>query len=118
MIKESERYNQDNKYPGVIIYSYMTSHRSVGCACGTSYLYVSPYGEVMPCDFNHASFGSITKEPLYKIWQRLTGHSDYKQASWGGCKIKNSEFRSKSSVATETSNYFDCKSCEEKSGGV
>ncbi|HEX9921796.1 MAG TPA: radical SAM protein, partial [Anaerolineae bacterium] len=57
MIDSMESYNQDPSYPGVVPFAYVASHRSVGCSCGTSYFYISPYGDVMSCDFNHASFG-------------------------------------------------------------
>ncbi len=59
MIDSLIPYNQDPSYPGVVAYAYMTSHRSVGCSCGTSYFYISPYGDVNSCDFNHAQFGNV-----------------------------------------------------------
>ncbi|MCB0162980.1 MAG: SPASM domain-containing protein, partial [Anaerolineae bacterium] len=79
-------------YPGVISFAYMTSHRSVGCSCGTSYFYVSPYGDIMSCDFNHAQFGNALERPLYQIWDDLSTRPDFQQAKWGGCKIKSSDF--------------------------
>lgn len=98
MIKSVEKYNKDESYPGILVWAYTTSHRSVGCSCGTSYFYVSPYGDVMSCDFNHAKFGSILEEPLFKIWDRLSSMDDFKQAKWGGCKIKDSKYRAKKTV--------------------
>lgn len=100
MIEASKKYNTDTKYPGVILWAYATSHRSVGCSCGTSYFYISPYGDVMSCDFNHTIFGNIKKEPLYKIWDRLSSMKDFHEAKWGGCKIKDSRFRIKSTIST------------------
>ncbi|MGB0560907.1 MAG: radical SAM/SPASM domain-containing protein [Spirulinaceae cyanobacterium] len=94
MIQSARRYNQNPRDPGVVFYSYFTSHRSVGCACGTSYFYVSPYGEIMSCDFNHHGFGNVLKEPLWRIWERLTTTPEFCQAKWGGCKIKDPELRS------------------------
>ena len=100
MIQSAVKYNRNPDYPGVVFFAYFTSHRSVGCACGTSYFYVSPYGDIMSCDFNHAKFGNVLEEPLWKIWNRLTTLPDFCQAKWGGCKIKDSEFRQKESISS------------------
>jgi MoaA/NifB/PqqE/SkfB family radical SAM enzyme len=77
----------------------MTSHRSVGCSCGTSYFYVSPYGDVMSCDFNHAQFGNVLERPLYEIWDELTSTPEFHSAKWGGCKIKDSRLRASDRVS-------------------
>jgi MoaA/NifB/PqqE/SkfB family radical SAM enzyme len=100
MIESLGPYNQDPGYPGVVAFAYMTSHRSVGCSCGTSYLYISPYGDVMSCDFNHAKFGNILETPLYRIWDRLSSLPEFREAKWGGCKIKDSEFRAREMIST------------------
>jgi MoaA/NifB/PqqE/SkfB family radical SAM enzyme len=102
MIDSLVPYNQDPSYPGLIAFAYMTSHRSVGCSCGTSYFYVSPYGDVMSCDFNHARFGNILEAPLYRIWDHMTSLSDFQQAKWGGCKIKDSEYLARETVAYDS----------------
>lgn len=98
MIESARPYNRDSGYPGVIFSAYVTSHRSVGCSCGTSYFYLSPYGDVMSCDFNHAVFGNVLQEPLWRIWERLSTAPDFCQAKWGGCKVKDAEFRQKDTV--------------------
>jgi MoaA/NifB/PqqE/SkfB family radical SAM enzyme len=93
MIQWAVPYNRDGRYPGVTFLAYMSSHRSVGCSCGTSYFYLSPYGDVMSCDFNHAKFGNVLEEPLWRIWGRLSTLPEFCQSKWGGCKIKDAEFR-------------------------
>ena len=93
MIQSAVRYNRDDGYPGITFMAYMSSHRSVGCSCGTSYFYLSPYGDMMSCDFNHAKFGNVLEEPLWKIWDRLSTLPEFCQAKWGGCKIKDGESR-------------------------
>jgi MoaA/NifB/PqqE/SkfB family radical SAM enzyme len=93
MIASATTWNDDSRYPGVAFHAYMSSHRSVGCACGTSYFYVSPYGDVMSCDFNHARFGNVLEDPLWKGWERLSTTPGFAQAKWGGCKIKDRAFR-------------------------
>jgi MoaA/NifB/PqqE/SkfB family radical SAM enzyme len=99
MIHSAKKYNLDNSYPGVVFFAYFSSYRSVGCSCGTSYFYTSPYGDIMSCDFNHAKFGNILQEPLWKIWDRLTTLPEFCQAKWGGCKIKDSQYREKEVVS-------------------
>jgi MoaA/NifB/PqqE/SkfB family radical SAM enzyme len=104
MIQSAQRYNQDSTYPGVVFFAYFTSHKSVGCSCGTSYFYVSPYGDVMSCDFNHRAFGNVLDEPLWKVWQHLTSLPDFCQAKWGGCKIKDADYRTKPTLSATTPN--------------
>lgn len=99
MIHRTEHYNQDSSYPGILVWAYTASHRSVGCACGTSYFYVSPYGDVMSCDFNHAKFGNVLETPLYRIWDELSSMDDFSRSKWGGCKIKDSSFLEKETVS-------------------
>jgi len=101
MITFTEKYNKDYSYPGILVYAYATSHRSTGCSGGTSYFYVSPYGDISPCDFNHATFGNVLNESLYKIWDRMSSLDLYKQATWGGCKMKSSKYRNNENVSTE-----------------
>ena len=99
MIASIKPYNESAAYPGVVAYSYMTSHRSVGCSCGTSYFYVSPYGDIMSCDFNHALFGNVLERPLYEIWDIMTNTPEFRSAKWGGCKIKDSRLRATDKVS-------------------
>lgn len=91
MIRSADHWNADPRYPGVVFSAYISSHRSVGCACGTSYFYLSPYGDVMSCDFNHAIFGNVLEQPLWRVWERLSSDPDFRQAKWGGCKVKDSD---------------------------
>jgi len=93
LIHEVSRYNRDASYPGVFAFPYAASHRSVGCSCGTSYFYASPYGDIMSCDFNHTGFGNLREKPLYKIWDHMTTLKEFSSAKWGGCKIKSSDAR-------------------------
>ncbi len=102
MIREVRSYNQDESFPGVLVWAYVSSHRSVGCSCGTSYMYISPYGDLMSCDFNHKKFGNILEAPLYKLWDGLTTKKEFCSSKWGGCKVKDSESRKSDCVVTGT----------------
>jgi MoaA/NifB/PqqE/SkfB family radical SAM enzyme len=101
MIQAAVPYNRDRAYPGVLVWAYSSGYRAVGCACGTSYLYVSPYGDVMSCDFNHAVFGNVLDAPLWQIWDGLSTRKEFERSAWGGCKVKSSQFRDAVSVVTD-----------------
>jgi MoaA/NifB/PqqE/SkfB family radical SAM enzyme len=92
MIRSAEPFNRDPAYPGVLVWAYVTSHEAVGCSWGTNFFYVSPYGDVMSCDFNHTSYGNLLERPLYQIWDELSSMPDFAQSKWGGCKIKDPEY--------------------------
>lgn len=68
VIKWTEKFNADTRYPGVLVYSHITSQLSVGCAAGRSFLYLSPYGDVCACDFDHNIFGNVKEKELSDIW--------------------------------------------------
>jgi MoaA/NifB/PqqE/SkfB family radical SAM enzyme len=42
-----------------------------GCPAAVEKVYISPYGDVMPCNFAHISFGNVAEEPLPRIWKRM-----------------------------------------------
>jgi MoaA/NifB/PqqE/SkfB family radical SAM enzyme len=100
MIQAAVPFNRDPGYPGVLVWAYTSGYRAVGCSCGTSYFYVSPYGDVMTCDFNHAVFGNALSTPLYQVWDAMTSREEFNHAAWGGCKVKSSRFRELESVVT------------------
>ena len=41
-----------------------------GCGACKEKIYISPYGDVLPCPFIHISFGNVLEEPLRDIWRR------------------------------------------------
>mgnify|MGYP001588854168 FL=1 len=101
MIQSAMAYNEDINYPGILVYPYTTSYRSIGCACGVSYFYVTPYGDICPCDFNHVIFGNILETPLYQIWDKIASMNDFKSVSWGECKLKDPKWQDKKTVSNE-----------------
>lgn len=42
-----------------------------GCPAATEKVYITPYGDVMPCPFIQISFGNIKKESIINIRQRM-----------------------------------------------
>ena len=45
--------------------------QSFACPAGRDEVYVSPYGDVLPCPFVQRSFGSVREESLDDIFQRM-----------------------------------------------
>ncbi|MFH1761619.1 MAG: radical SAM protein, partial [bacterium] len=105
MIASVDCYNKDSRYPGVLIYPYLSSHKSIGCSGGTCYVYISPYGDVCPCDFNHVIFGNVLEEPLYKIWDKMSSLDDFKAVKWGGCKLRDPDWQDKKTVSRQFCRY-------------
>jgi MoaA/NifB/PqqE/SkfB family radical SAM enzyme len=42
-----------------------------GCSAGTEKLYLTPYGDIIPCPFIHISFGNVKEEPCSVIRTRM-----------------------------------------------
>jgi MoaA/NifB/PqqE/SkfB family radical SAM enzyme len=117
MIAAAEPYNRDARYPGVLLWAYTAGYQSVGCACGTSYFYVSPYGDVMSCDFNHHVFGNVLETPLHRIWDQLSSLPEFRQSKWGGCKIKDSATRELETVSPSVHSVRRSRATLDAGGG-
>jgi MoaA/NifB/PqqE/SkfB family radical SAM enzyme len=44
---------------------------AVGCPAGMEKIYITPYGEVIPCPFIHVSFGNVRHTPLPEIISKM-----------------------------------------------
>jgi len=45
---------------------------AIGCPAGVERLYITPYAEVMTCPHVQISYGNIRKEPLKRIYKRIS----------------------------------------------
>jgi len=45
--------------------------RNYGCGCAKQVLYITPYGDVIPCPFIYISFGNVLQESLNEIRERM-----------------------------------------------
>ncbi|MDP8223841.1 MAG: radical SAM protein [Candidatus Lernaella stagnicola] len=43
------------------------------CPCGTREIYITCYGDIIPCPFIQIAFGNITDEPFDAIYRRMSG---------------------------------------------
>lgn len=88
LITTSKKYNENDKYPGILVYSYTTSYKSTGCAGGKNYLYIAPHGDVCACDFNSKSYGNVKESPLHKIWEKMSSEKEENYSKWCSCMLR------------------------------
>jgi len=50
---------------------FHSNYSTLGCSAGTEKLYVTPYGDVIPCPFIHIAFGNVRTESLGTIRRRM-----------------------------------------------
>jgi len=67
-----------------------TNYLQKGCPAGTEKLYVTPYGDVMPCATIQRSFGNMLREPITDIWQRM-GKVDWFDGRHKMCLVAQDE---------------------------
>jgi MoaA/NifB/PqqE/SkfB family radical SAM enzyme len=61
------------------IFSVPEAYKRFGCFAATSWMHITPAGEVYPCSCYPQSWGSIFDEPIKKIWQQM-GAFPYKKS--------------------------------------
>lgn len=59
------------------IFSVPDAYKRFGCFAASSWMHVTPSGEVFPCACFPESWGNVFEEPVSKIWQRM-GRFPYK----------------------------------------
>ncbi len=64
----------------------------VGCPAGVEKLYLSPYGDVMPCNFLHVSYGNLRERRLADIWHDILTRSPFNHVHDRCLIAEDSEF--------------------------
>jgi len=54
------------------IFSVPDAYRRFGCFAASSWMHITPAGDVYPCACYPQSWGSIFEEPVRKIWGRMS----------------------------------------------
>jgi len=67
-------------------HSWVVLHGNLGdqnflCPCGTKEIYVSCYGDVLPCPFIQIAFGNVADESFESIIRRMSGWSVFQKPS-------------------------------------
>ncbi|MBU89980.1 radical SAM protein [Candidatus Woesearchaeota archaeon] len=66
-----DKYNHEKDSPGIFCYAHFRDQSVFGCSAGRNFFYVTPYGEICPCDFTARPVGNILNESLPSIWFKL-----------------------------------------------
>ncbi|MCX7704005.1 MAG: radical SAM protein [Planctomycetota bacterium] len=94
-IVELQRKYHNSEHPmGVIAQAVVNSPEGAGCFGAYSQFYMTPYGDINPCDFNPISFGNVLEEPLEKIWYKMVHHPDFCYR-YAKCRMQAEEYRRK-----------------------
>ncbi len=56
---------------------FHSNYSKLGCSASTEKLYVTPFGDVIPCPFIHVSFGNVKDEPLEVIRRRMMSYDRF-----------------------------------------
>jgi len=64
-------HNKKKDLPGIFCYTRFKDPSIMGCSAGRNYFYITPYGDVCPCDFTAKPVGNLTQTPIYNLWSKL-----------------------------------------------
>lgn len=98
LIELAASYHRRKDYPGIHTYAYSKSHRAIGCAGGVSHFYISPYGDLAPCDFDPTSVGNLRERPLHALWDEFA-RTGLTHTALDGCRCARAESASPDPVA-------------------
>lgn len=73
---------------GIFYYPHFASSAAFGCGAGATRLYVTPYGDVTPCDVHPQEFGNIRNVGLRDIWFRMSRSEGMGCVSPLGCRAE------------------------------
>jgi len=65
------KINRKLCYPKMTSFAHTESDAKYGCGAGTQHSYITPNGELLPCDFVPLSFGNVIKEDVSKLWLEM-----------------------------------------------
>ncbi len=77
---------------GVVAQSFINSPLGAGCFGGYYQFYLTPYGDVNPCDFNPISLGNVREKRLLKVWDDVTSDPEYKVRKLK-CRMQDKVYR-------------------------
>ncbi len=71
LIKLQFKINRKLGFPKMTTFAHTESAEKYGCGAGTQHSYITPNGELLPCDFVPLSFGNVTKEDVKDLWLEM-----------------------------------------------
>lgn len=94
--EEDERIFRDMLDPGYVYVEDALQNLRDGAhrctAVNKSFIYISPHGDLQPCPAVPVRWGSVRKEPLRPMLDRMWGHAAFKQ-DCGICAMNEPDFR-------------------------
>lgn len=66
-----EEINHRFGYPKITAFAHMESAERYGCGAGNQHSYISPDGQLFPCDFVPLSFGSVRERSICELWKEM-----------------------------------------------
>jgi len=94
IIELARRYHAMDHPMGVVAQSIVNSPLGAGCFGASSEFYMTPYGDIEPCDFNPVSFGNVLEQPLEAIWKKMVRHPDF-NCKHPTCRMQTPAYRAK-----------------------
>ena len=67
-----EEVNRLKNFPKITAFPHTESDERYGCGAGNQHSYLSPDGQLYPCDFVPLSFGSVRERPVNELWREMT----------------------------------------------
>lgn len=74
-------YKLRENYP-FVVRDLDNNYYKWGCPAVKEVLYISAYGDVMPCPYSHISLGNLKKEVLSQIWSKALKSKWYNHYHW------------------------------------
>lgn len=76
--EDSAELNRLTRREAHVRRDFETNYMKQGCGAAKEKLYITPYGDVVPCPYMHISFGNTRKDPLATIRDRMLGLDEFK----------------------------------------
>jgi MoaA/NifB/PqqE/SkfB family radical SAM enzyme len=71
LIKLQYKINRRLRFPKVASFPDMESDLKFGCGAGIQHSYITPLGELIPCDFVPLSFGNVLEKNVEILWKEM-----------------------------------------------
>lgn len=73
IIKLQEDMNRSFSFPKITAFAHTEDADHYGCGAGNQHSYISPDGQLYPCDFVPLSFGNVHEHNIRDLWNGMSG---------------------------------------------
>ena len=71
LIQLQFKINKKLRFPKMTTFAHTESDAKYGCGAGTQHSYITPNGEMLPCDFVPLSFGNVLDKDVKELWKEM-----------------------------------------------